>query len=155
MRVDPNEGGKVYPRLSQDDLEADAAVLTVAGFEQRSLPNGDIVRELFFSDADKPLRLNKTQLKYLIEGLGTDESDSWKGCIVPIEKVTKEGPDGKLHDTVWISSPESCAGLFRESGLKVPRHQKQPTTRTVAPVAAIAPKRGRPAGKAVKRSGRK
>jgi len=154
MRVDPNEGGKVWPRLSQTDLEADAAVLTIASFEERKLPNGDLIRELFFSDADKPLRLNKTQLKYLIEGLGTDETDNWKDCIVPIEKVTKEGPDGTLHDTVWISAPDTWAGLFRESGLKLPRHQKQPTTRTVAPVASAPVKRGRPAGKAVKR-GRK
>lgn len=132
MRVNLNDGPQIPKKLEQGDLSADVVIVTIAEFSQVKLKNGDLVRHLYFRELDKPLRLNKTQIAYLIEGLGTDESTNWVDCVVPIERTEKEGPDANMHNVVWVSAPESWASLFAEAGEKLPAHQRAPVVKTVA-----------------------
>lgn len=134
-KVDPREGAKSYPKLTQSDLgQDDVVICTVMEYEQRTLPNGDMVKELHLEEfGGLPLRLNRTQVQYLIDGFGSDESDDWKGKQLPIEKTTKQGPDGADYDVVWVCAPESWASIFREAGLAVPVYAAR-NAKTVKPV---------------------
>lgn len=147
MRADPNEGVRSFPKLTQEDLGTDdVVVFTVSGYEQRTMPDGGMVKELHFEEiGGVPLRLNKTQLGYLIDGIGSDDTDDWTGKQVPVEKITKQGPDGKDYKVVWVCAPESWAYIFREAGLPVPAY----ATKAVKVVQSAAP--ARKAAKGIKR----
>ena len=150
-KVDPREGVRSFPKMRQEDLTADVEVFTVAGYEQRKMPDGGLVKELLFEEVENlPLRLNKTQVEYLIAGLGCDDSDDWAGKQVPVEKIKVQGPDGKDHNVVWVCAPETWVLYFKEAGIPVPDY----AAKLVKEVKAAKPATRKPARKPVKKRGR-
>jgi hypothetical protein len=143
MKADPKEGGRRYPKMKQEDLgDHDVVIFTIQDYEQRKMPDGNLLRLLHFAEleeADLPLRLNATQLEYLIAGLGSDETNDWIDKQVPIEKVTKQGPDGQDYDVVWVCAPESWPHLFKDAGLPIPSY-------VAALAKAVKPAAKKPAG---------
>ncbi len=107
-KVDSSEFGSARPKIEWDDLEEDVAVVKLVGVERGEVDDADkpsgkratlmlITEEL----GDKVLYLNKTQIDYLIAGLGSDDTDDWVGQQIPIER--KRVPFGKeSHKKVWV-----------------------------------------------------
>ena len=121
-KVDPSKVGRETARITQDDLEEDVAILTIRKYEEKEFTDaqGKQTRaSLFFEETGElPLRVNKTQAGYLVEGLG-DESNDWIGKQVPVEKTEAEFPmgSGKMHPVVWVCAPEQWARIFAEAGV--------------------------------------
>jgi hypothetical protein len=93
--VDPNAFGSSSDKITQEDLEQDVAILTVAQYDEMDVDDGDTggTRRAaclkFTETGEKVLWLNKTAIKTLVERLGNDP-DAWTGQKVPVEKVTKQ-----------------------------------------------------------------
>lgn len=145
-KVDPNSIGKGgAARITQDDLEEDMAILTVTRYEERKFKGAEgpeTRAALYFEETGElALRLNKTQVGYLVERLG-EESDAWVGEKVPIEKTQSEFPmdSGKMHDVVWVCAPEQWDRIFAEAGIAAKKSGK---IGKVPGVKKVKGKRGR------------
>lgn len=118
-KVDLDKYGSKRPKLTPEDLEGDAAVLTVAGFEQFMVKDDVGERPtailVFEETGDKALFLNKTMLSALVERLGND-GDKYIGEKVPIEarKVTYQG---KTTTKLYVMAAEEWDHAFEEAGL--------------------------------------
>ena len=97
-------GGMQGTKLTADDLEADATVLTITEFGDQRNPEG-VTPTLRFKEApDKLLYINRTQLEYIVKKLG-DDPDTWVGKRVPVEK--KIVPfEGNNFPKVYVMPPE-------------------------------------------------
>ncbi len=117
-KVDTGEGYVREPKWTPEDLEEEAAVLTVAKYEQFKKKDGPgMVRKLVFQDDPEKVHfLNLTQTKYLVEVYG-DDTDQWLGKPVPI--VVNHGADlqGKRVTNLWVAAPESWNEIFRAAGI--------------------------------------
>ena len=121
-RARPGDYGKSRPKIEWDDLEEQVAVLTIAGYEQgkddREDPPRPFLLLTFKETGDSVLFLSKTQIEYLIKGLGTDEMDDWIGQQIPVERVRKQY-GSEEYKKVWVSPPEDWAEY--DVGKKRPR----------------------------------
>lgn len=111
-KVDPTRLGRSAPKVTQDDLEEDVAVVTIASYEEGELDDADAPEGkratafLTFKElGDKRLYLNVTQAKVLVERLG-ESSDKWIGQQVPIEKVTSRFGTKKYEKVSVVTDPE-------------------------------------------------
>lgn len=121
-KVDKSRYGSARPKLTTEDLDGgDFLVLTIATFDEATITTEEgskITPFLEFRETgDKTHWLNQTQIGYLIEGFGTDESDEWIGQPVPIEKHTATYR-GTSTVKLWVSPPERWAQLFKAAGIK-------------------------------------
>lgn len=135
-------------KVEQDDLEAEAAVLTVAAVKKVMLDDPERASGkrpawtmVFEELGDKVLWLNDTQIDYLIDRLG-DDTDTWVGAKVPVEK--HDSPmNGKIYPKVWVCAPESWDELLTEAGVPVPKKKAVPVPEKKAAVVKKPAKRGR------------
>jgi hypothetical protein len=109
---DPNSLGGARPKVTPDDLEADVAVLTVAGFEEFDVDDPESATGkrhtavlTFQETGDKVLYLNKTQGESLVERLGKDPN-AWTGQKVPVEKITTQYRGQKFPKVAVVPAEE-------------------------------------------------
>lgn len=93
-KINPDSYGSSTPKIRQEDLEEDVAVVTIASFDEAMVDDDDAPEGkrrsaylTFAETGDKVLWLNKTQIVSLVEKLG-DNVDNWIGEQVPIRKHT-------------------------------------------------------------------
>ncbi|MCL6507656.1 MAG: hypothetical protein K6T59_11565 [Bryobacteraceae bacterium] len=119
-KVDPNRYGNRRPKLTLDDLEGgDYIVLTIAAFDEAVFDDEEGKRVTPFLEfqetGDKVLFLNATQVRYLVDGFGTDESDEWIGRPIPLEAQTVTFR-GKRFEKLYIAPPERWDQLLAAAG---------------------------------------
>ncbi len=120
-KVNASDYGSAAPRLEQDDLEQDAAILTISEFDEAVLEedNGDKRRApylTFEETEDKRLWLNKGAMETLIEQLG-DDADKWIGQQIPVEKHTAIY-NKKEFPKVRVMLSEEWTQAFKDAGVK-------------------------------------
>jgi hypothetical protein len=117
MKVQRDKYGSNTPKLTPDNLEGEAAVLTVAGFDEQTFDGEDgkrVTPFLWFKETgDLVLYINATQIDYLVERLG-DESDNWIGKQVPVEKHSSTYK-GQRFEKVWVQPPERWDDAISEA----------------------------------------
>lgn len=73
--------------LKQSDVTP-PKIVTIAGLKQENLAREDQPKKMrwtmLFEELDKPLVLNKTNLKRLVKACGSEESDDWIGKKVKL-----------------------------------------------------------------------
>jgi hypothetical protein len=98
--------------LKKDDADP-ARVVTIRGIKQVNVAQDDKPEELkyclFFTELDKPLVLNSTNIQLLTHYLGTDETDEWKGKKVEIYNDPSVSYGGKLTGGVRVRLPSGAA----------------------------------------------
>lgn len=136
-KVNASDFGSSTPKITPDDLEGDAAVLTVTGFEKVEVDDDDAeggkrnAATLTFEETeDRVLWLNKGMIEALIERLG-DDSDEWVGAKVPVEKYVARYR-GQKYDKVRVMPAEEWDRAFKEAGVRVPSKKSAP-----APVKSV------------------
>lgn len=109
--VDSSKYGKSRPKLTQDDLEADVAILTIASFDEIELDDDEqesgkrTSAVLTFQETgEKVLWLNKGQVDALVANLGND-ADKWTGQRVPVEKVVASFGNKKFPKVSVVVDP--------------------------------------------------
>lgn len=137
-KINTQDFGTSTPKLEQDDLEGDAAILTVTAFEMVEVDDDEMeggkrkTGTLTFEETgDKVLWLNKGMVETLVEQLG-DESDEWVGAKVPVEKYTARYR-GQKYAKVRVVPSEEWESAFKEAGEKFTGRK-----RTAAPVTKKA-----------------
>ncbi len=122
-KIDPSNYGSTGPRLEQSDLEADAAILVIAEFDEAEVEDDDaedgkrLAPYLTFEETgDKRLWLNKGQVTSLVEQLG-DDADKWVGQQCPVEKHTAIFSK-KEYPKVRVMQSEDWAQAFKDAGVK-------------------------------------
>ena len=141
MKVNTGSYGSSTPKLEPDDLESDAALLTITGFESVEVdddaaPGGKrMAATLTFEEtADKVLWLNKGMVEALVQELG-EESDAWVGQVIPVEKYVARFR-GQKYPKVRVMPSEEWAAAFKDAGAK----RKTPAAKA-APAKAKGGKR--------------
>lgn len=120
---DPGTLGGARPKVTQEDIEEQVAILTVAGFEEFDVDDPDSptgkrhTAVLTFAETgDKVLYLNKTQGEALVERLGADPQ-GWVGERVVVEKVTTQFRNQK-YPKVVVMAAEEWDGYLKPSRVK-------------------------------------
>ena len=143
--IDPNRFGGSRPKLEQDDLEEDVAILTIATVEEVNVKADDGDRTslvlTFDETEDKALWLNVTQIKSLVTMLGNDEK-KWPGSKIPVERHDSEFR-GKTFPKVRVMLADEWQDIFKEAGIRFPYTAPEtPRERKVsAPAAGVKPAR--------------
>ncbi len=144
--IEPGRFSGSRPRLEQDDLEEDVAILTIATVEEVNVKQDDGGERpslvcTFDETEDKALWLNVTQIKALVQMLGNDEK-KWPGCKVPVERHEAEFR-GKTYHKVRVMLADEWQGIFKEAGIRFPYSASEaPRERKVAAPAAGVKRRG-------------
>lgn len=118
-KIDLNRfGGVRGTKLTPEDLDGDAAVLTISEYaEQRNTGEGRRLSPVLrYSEAPEKLHyLNREQMERLVAKLG-DDSDRWIGKRVPVavEDVVYEG---ETFHKVYVMRPEEWEQAFKDAGL--------------------------------------
>ncbi len=126
-KVDTSKFGSSAPKLEPDDLEEDAAILTLDKYEE-VLVDDDTVKGgdhpgkrqsatiRFRETGEKVLWLNKGMAETLVEQLG-DDADAWAGQKVPVERhVASFG--NKKYPKVRVMPSEQWDAAFKEAGVR-------------------------------------
>lgn len=122
-KVNADKYGTRSDKLTVDDLEGDAAVLTVDSFGEKTFTDiagttrtQKVTPFLTFRETgDKVLWLNSTQVGYLIERLG-DDTDDWMGKPIPVERHEYKSFNGEEGVNLWVSPPERWDDLLAQAG---------------------------------------
>lgn len=122
-------GGMAGTKLTVDDLEADATVVTVAEFGEERNPDGYTPVLKFREVPEKKLYLNRTQLEYIVRRLG-DDTDNWTGKRIPLEK--KVVPyEGDRFPKVYVMEPDKWDDAIRQwDQHRAPQESRETTSRT-------------------------
>lgn len=122
-KVDASKFGSGAPKLLPEDLEEDAAILTIAEYDEAEVDDDDAeggkrtAAYLTFEETgDKRIWLNKGQMESLIEQLG-DDADKWIGQKVPVEKHDAKYR-GQTFPKVRVMLAEDWDAAFKEAGVK-------------------------------------
>lgn len=107
-------------RLVPDDLEGDAAILTVADSDAFQLTRGktkeNCLTLTFVETGDRALWINKTMLTALIDQLGDDRA-AWVGKQVPVEVIDAEY-EGTTTRKVYVMDSDDWDQAFKDAGVK-------------------------------------
>ena len=122
----PDKLGTSRPKVMPDDLEDDVALVTIAAFEEGEVDDAESASGKrytaflsFHELGEKVLYLNKTQMEYLIAGLGSDDTDDWVDQQIPIERTRKQF-GSKSFDKVWVAHNDEWTDL----GVGRPRRRR-------------------------------
>lgn len=152
--INPDDFGSSTPKLEPDDLEGDAAMLTIDTFETVEVDDDEAeggkrnaATLTFVETDDKVLWLNKGMVETLCEQLGNDE-EQWPGKVVPVEKYIARYR-GKKYPKVRVVPSEEWPKAFKEAGVKYtgPRTMKAAPTPTVKESVKAAKSARRARGK--------
>jgi hypothetical protein len=122
-KVDASKFGSSAPKLTPEDLEEDAAILTLEKYEEVSVDDKNAeggkrqsATLRFVETGDKVLWLNKGMIETLVEQLG-DDADKWAGEKIPVERhIAKFGND--KFPKVRVMPSEEWAGAFKSAGVR-------------------------------------
>lgn len=122
-KVDPSKFGSSAPKLMPEDLEEDAAILTVAKYEEVMVDDDEAeggkrqsATLKFVETGDKVIWLNKGMVEALVEQLG-DDADKWAGQKVPVERhVATFG--NKKFPKVRVMMSEEWDRAFKDAGVR-------------------------------------
>lgn len=122
-KVDPSKFGSSAPKITPEDLEEDAAILTIDVYESVSVDDEnaeDGKRQSatlkFVETGDKVLWLNKGMVETLVEQLG-DDADKWSGQKIPVERhVATFG--NKKFPKVRVMPSEEWDAAFKTAGVR-------------------------------------
>lgn len=125
-KVSAADYGSSAPKIEPDDLEDDAAILTVTTFETVMVDDEDAkdgkrksATLKFEETGDKVLWLNKGMMETLIEQLG-DDAEKWEGQKVPVEKhIATFG--NKKFPKVRVMPSEEWDAAFKAAGVRRPK----------------------------------
>lgn len=118
-KVNANDYGTKRDKLEVTDLTSDVAVLTLEQAEEIDIDDPSVaggVRKamvLSFTETDKVLWLNRTQVGAMVEALG-DDSDLWAGKSIPVQKVQTTFK-GKTYHKVAVCPAAEWAGYLKPS----------------------------------------
>lgn len=122
-KVDASKFGSSAPKLTQEDLEEDAAILTLAAYDEVSVDDDEAeggkrqsATLRFEETGDKVLWLNKGMVETLVEQLGAD-ADEWIGQKIPVEKYVARFNNQK-YPKVRVIPSEEWDKAFREAGVR-------------------------------------
>ncbi len=111
--------------LKQADFDQNGTIVSVKGLEQKNVAQDDQEPDLkwciFFTEFDKPMVLNTTNINAMAEACDSDNSDDWMGQEVVVYVDAKINFGGK-----------------RVGGLRVRRYTQTPLP-VAAPARAAAP----------------
>lgn len=133
-KASPDKLGTSRPKVMPDDLDddVDVALVTIAAFEEGEVDDNESASGKrytaflsFHELGEKVLYLNKTQMEYLIAGLGSDDTDDWADQQIPIERIKKQF-GSKSFDKVWVVHNDE----WGEHGLKTARRKRVAKTVT-------------------------
>lgn len=122
-KVDTSKFGSSAPKLLPEDLEEDAAILTISAYEEVQVDDDnaeDGKRQSatlkFVETGDKVVWLNKGMVETLVEQLG-DDADKWPGQKVPVERhVASFG--NKKFPKVRVMMSDEWDKAFKEAGVR-------------------------------------
>ena len=122
-KVDVSKFGSSAPKLLPEDLEEDAAILTIAKYEEVMVDDDEAeggkrqsATLKFAETGDKVIWLNKGMVETLVEQLG-DDAEKWAGQKVPVERhVATFG--NKKYPKVRIMPSEEWDKAFKEAGVR-------------------------------------
>jgi hypothetical protein len=122
-KVDPSKFGSSAPKLMPEDLEEDAAILTIAKYEEVMVDDDEAeggkrqsATLKFVETGDKVVWLNKGMVEALVEQLG-DDSDKWAGQKCPVERhVATFG--NKKYPKVRVMMSEEWDRAFKDAGVR-------------------------------------
>lgn len=122
-KVDASKFGSAAPKLTPEDLEEDAAILTLAEYDEAEVDDEEAeggkrtaAYVTFEETGDKRIWLNKGMVETLIEQLG-DDADKWIGQKIPVEKHDAKFR-GKTFPKVRIIPSDEWDAAFKEAGVK-------------------------------------
>ena len=122
-KVDASKFGSSAPKLMPEDLEEDAAILTISKYEEVMVDDDDAeggkrqsATLKFEETGDKVIWLNKGMVEALVEQLG-DDADKWAGQKIPVERhVATFG--NKKFPKVRVMMAEEWDKAFKEAGVR-------------------------------------
>lgn len=122
-KVDASKFGSAAPKLEPTDLEEDAAILTIAEYDEAEVDDDEAeggkrtaAYITFEETGDKRIWLNKGMVEALIEQLG-DDADKWIGAQCPVEKHDAKFK-GKTFPKVRVMLSEDWPQAFKDAGVK-------------------------------------
>lgn len=122
-KVDASKFGSAAPKLMPEDLEEDAAILTIAEYDEADVDDDEAeggkrtaAYITFEETGDKRIWLNKGMVETLIEQLG-DDADKWIGQKVPVEKHEAKFK-GRTYPKVRVMLSEEWDQAFKDAGVK-------------------------------------
>lgn len=128
-KVDSTKFGATAPKLTPEDLEEDAAILTIASYDEIEVDDEESesgkrqsATLRFEETGDKVVWLNKGMVETLVEQLG-DDADKWIGQKCPVERhVAKFG--NKKFPKVRVMPSEEWDKAFKDAGVRRTRAKK-------------------------------
>jgi len=125
-KVDASKFGSSAPKLMPEDLEEDAAILTISKYEEVMVDDDEAeggkrqsATLKFEETGDKVIWLNKGMVEALVEQLG-DDADKWPGQKIPVERhVATFG--NKKFPKVRVMMAEEWDKTFKEAGVRRPK----------------------------------
>jgi hypothetical protein len=122
-KVDASKFGSSAPKLMPEDLEEDAAFLTIAKYEEVMVDDDEAeggkrqsATLKFQETGDKVIWLNKGMVETLVEQLG-DDAEKWAGQKIPVERhVATFG--NKKFPKVRVMPSEEWDKAFKEAGIR-------------------------------------
>lgn len=130
--------GTAAPKLRPDDLEEDAAVLTIANYEEDEIDDAEkeggkraMAWLLFKETGDKRLYLNKTMMAFLIEQYGDDIDAGWIGQPCAVERATMRFAGKSYEKVAVVADQRDWDDYLAEAGAS-PRRPAPPARRKKA-----------------------
>lgn len=122
-KVDASKFGSSAPKLMPEDLEEDAAFLTISKYEEVMVDDDESesgkrqsATLKFAETGDKVIWLNKGMVETLVEQLG-DDAEKWAGQKIPVERhVATFG--NKKFPKVRVMPSEEWDKAFKEAGIR-------------------------------------
>jgi len=119
-RVNLDDFGSKEPKIEPDDLEGDAAILTVARVERTEFEQDGTAKKavkLYFEETgDKVMFLtSKTDVGAVVQNLGESVS-KWPGKRVPVEVVIRKFRGNDHHKVVPIPADDWEEALTPKRG---------------------------------------
>lgn len=118
MKVNKEQFTNRRPKLEQEHLDEDAAILTITEVDVINVKDDTAeggeraaIVLAFEETGEYVLWPNRTGISTLIDHLG-DDTDEWVGQKVPVVKVT-ETFKGKSFDKVAIAKPEDWDTILK------------------------------------------
>ena len=91
--------------LKSKDLEDDVVTTSITGYELIDLPQTGPTHSIKLKGYEKPMALNKTNLKAIIDLYG-DETEAWTGKVIKLVKSMANNPQtGQDQEVIRIREP--------------------------------------------------
>lgn len=117
MRINKGDFSNRRPKLEQEHLTDDVAILTIAEADVLTVEERQAIVLSFEETGDHVLWPNGTEVNILIDFIG-DDTDEWIGKRVAVEKVTRTYK-GQAFDKVAIAEDQAAYVKPKKSAASV------------------------------------